>query len=311
MLVYLLAIFLHINDIDYSFNINAVSGEEARSIIRFFEENEYQPANYINNYIPPIPQSDFVWPQRLITADSYVVVDQSSGTILTENDSDQVMPIASLTKLMTALVFLDYPVDMNGRVEIITADHNDVPLSKTYIRAGETMTVSNLLNLSLVGSDNDATSALARTTGLQTEEFVAKMNEKAELLGLSETSFQDVTGLSPNNKSTVKEYARVANYAFRNSVISQALHQSSYEFTTEQGRRLYINNTNKLLADQNLSIVGAKTGYIDEAGYTFACLSEKGGNPVMVVVFKSDSNQDRFDDAQALIEWAYSKYKWY
>lgn len=311
MLAYLLAIILQVNNIDYSFNLSTIGNTEAEKIIEYFHEKTYQSTYLINRYLPPISNSEFLFPDRKITAESYVVVDIRSGNILLENNPEQVMPIASLTKLMTAMVFLDTNIDFNAEVTIEASDHNNVAGSQTYIRVGERMTVGDLFYTSLVGSDNDATKALARSTGLSEQDFIARMNTKAKWLGLEKTQFEEVTGLSPNNQSTVSEYAKIAKVAFRNSKIIEALNKENYSFTTLNNYTHWIVNTNKLLSDENLSLVGAKTGYINEAGFTFACISEFEGNQVLVVVFNSDSGQDRFDDAKSLIEWAQKKYQWF
>lgn len=311
MLVYLLAIILQINNIDYDINLTTLENAQAEKIVDYFHDHTYESAYQINRYLPPIAKTDFLYPNRKITAESYVVIDIRSGGSLMEQNAEKVMPIASLTKLMTALVFLDTNTDYDTEVTIEISDHNNVPGNHTYVRVGEKMTVRDLFYTSLVGSDNDATKALARSTGLSEQDFVAKMNEKAKWLGLEKTTFEEVTGLSPNNKSTVSEYAKIAKLAFRNLTILEALNRDEYDLNTINNYYHHIVNTNKLLSEENLFLVGAKTGYIDEAGFTFACMSEQDGNQVLVVVFNSNSGQDRFDDSKFLIEWAYRKYQWF
>ncbi len=309
MLVYLLAIILQLNHIDYSLDLNILNNETKENLIKYFIEEEYQPAHVINKFLPPLAESQFIYPSRKITADSYVVIDIRSGKILLNNNSEQIMPIASLTKLMTAMVFLETNTPFDGEVTIEQKDHNNVAGSQTYLWVGEKMTVKDLFYTSLIGSDNDATSALARSTGLSDEQFIDRMNQKARIMGLVDTNFEEETGLSANNKSTVIEYAKIAYQAFHNSKIIEALNETKYDFESDLISH-HIKNTNKLLADENLSLIGAKTGFINEAGFTYACMSEHDGHQILVVVFNSDSGQDRFDDAKALIEWAFKKYYW-
>lgn len=310
MLAYLLAIILQLNNIDTSLDINVLDNDKKENIIEYFQSNKYQAAHVINKYLPPLSQSDFIFPHREISAHSYVVIDIGSGNILLDNNPEQVMPIASLTKLMTAMVFLETNTPFDGEVMIEQTDHNNVSGSQTYLRVGEKMTVQDLFYTSLVGSDNDATSALARSTGLSHDEFISRMNQKAKLMGLKNTSFEEETGLSANNRSTVNEYAKIAYQAFHNLKITEALNKTEYNFESDIISH-HIKNTNKLLSDENISLIGAKTGFINEAGFTYACMSEQDDHQVMVVVFNSKSGQDRFDDAKALIEWAFKKYYWF
>ena len=233
-----------------------------------------------------------------------------SGGVLRENNSDNQMSIASLTKLMTALIFLETNTEFSKEVTIEENDNSDIEGSHKYIQTGETMTVEDVFYTSLVGSSNNATKALARSTGLSEEDFITRMNKKAVDLGLLNTTFEEVTGLSPNNKSTVSDYAKIAGYAFRNLTIAEALNRSEYTFTTTTNRSHRISNTNKLLSDNELQLVGAKTGYIDEAGYTFVCQAKEDGNKIMVVLFNSNSSQSRFDEAKTLINWVFDNYRW-
>lgn len=312
MLTLLLAAFLNILQIDYSPSVLQLPVNQQQEIISHFFNNQYQPSYKIIRSLPPISRSSFVKPPILVTAKSSVVIDVMSGQVLFEKDTDLVMSIASLTKLMTAVIFLETNSDFSQEITIEEEDNSKVVGSRLYVVPGEKMTVGDLFYSSLVGSANNATKALARSTGLSEEEFLKRMNDRAKSLGLNKTEFFDVTGLDPRNTSTVYEYSRVAGYAFRNSLIRDALRQSEYVFSTlEKNISHRIRNTNQLLTDPELELIGAKTGYLDEAGYTFVYQSSDNGHIVMVVLFKSVSSSARFAETKALIEWSFSNFNWY
>ncbi|XOU94549.1 MAG: D-alanyl-D-alanine carboxypeptidase family protein [Candidatus Kerfeldbacteria bacterium] len=310
MLGYLLVVLLQLNDIDHNFDAMNLDPAVQQAIIKNLESSDYQTPYQINHYLPPLKNSDLLQTKRVISASSYMVIDSMSGSVLKQSSSTDKMPIASLTKLMTAIIFLEAGIDFSNEITIEASDNSNISGSHQYIQAGETMTVGDLFYTSLVGSSNNATKALARSTGLDESDFVARMNKKATDLGLLDTSFEEVTGLSPNNTSTVSDYAKIAGHAFKNLTIAEALNRSEYTFKTTTNRYHRISNTNKLLSDNDLQFVGAKTGYIDEAGYTFVCQAIEDGNKIMVVLFNSDSSQSRFDEVKTLINWAFDNYRW-
>jgi len=312
MLTLLLALFLNILQIDYSPSVLQQPVSTQQKIISHFFHNQYQPPYKIFRSLPPISRSPLVKPPILLTAKSAVVIDIMSGQVLYEKNTDFVLPIASLTKLMTAMVFLETNSDFSQEITIEDGDNNNVEGSRLYVLPGERMTVGDLFYASLVGSANNATKALARSTGLSEDDFLKRMNGKADNLGLTNTVFYDVTGLDPNNTSTVYEYSRVASYAFHNSLIKEALQRPEYVFTTLEKKISHrIHSTNQLLSDPELDLIGAKTGYIDEAGYTFVCQAVEDDHEVMAVLFKSSSSQARFAETKALIKWAFGNYSWF
>jgi D-alanyl-D-alanine carboxypeptidase len=311
MVVLLLATLLHLLRLDYSTTIFSSGLTVQYQLLEQLTDTSFQPKFHITRLLGPLRQSFFVQPSSLITAKSGILIDAMSGQYLWQREPQMVLPIASLTKLATALVFLDTQPDFSQEVAMAAGDSADPEGSRLYVKAGETLTVGDLFYVSLVGSANNATKALVRSTGLSTEEFVARMNQKAELLGLPHTVFYEVTGLDPQNTSTVADYSRLASYAFRNDLIRQALNTEVYNFTTINTKKPHrIKNTNQLLEDGDLDLVGAKTGYLDEAGYTFVAQSESQGHQLLVVLFKSSSSQQRFNEAKALITWAEKNWTW-
>ncbi|MDD5040309.1 MAG: serine hydrolase [Patescibacteria group bacterium] len=287
------------------------SSTESIQLTETLLKTEYQPPYRILRTIPPVRINPLGNPSRRITAHSAVVLDAKSGATLWEHHGSEILPIASLTKLVTAIVFLEQNIPLDTEVTIADEDTTDVEGSTLKVKTGEVVTVRDLLYSSLVGSANNATKALARSTGLTAEQFIARMNAVVQRLGLQSTSFSDVTGLDPRNVSTVTEYARIARYAFQNNLITSILSTDEYSFETVDKHISHrIRNTNVLLGDADLGLVGAKTGYLDEAGYTFACEAMKGGNNVIVVLFRSASSDERFAEAKELIGWAFQSYRW-
>jgi len=163
-----------------------------------------------------------------ITAKSAIAVDAKTGTILYKNNSQEIRSMASITKLMTALVFLDHNPGWQKEIFTIASDRRNGGI--IHLNTGEVMTLKDLFYTALIASDNDAAMALARSTGLSESEFINKMNQKAKQIGLTDTQFSDPTGLKFSNKSTAQEIIKLLNYALQDSVIKDATSTAKYEF---------------------------------------------------------------------------------
>ncbi len=247
----------------------------------------------------------------LITAERAVVVDGVTGAVLFGKEEQTRTPIASLTKLMTALVVLDRNPDWKKQIVITVGDHRSG--GTLFVRRGEVVTVRDLFFTSLVGSANNATIALARSTDLSPEEFVDAMNAMARRLGLNDTVFVEPTGLDSGNQSTAQEIARLAWHAFQYESIREAVTTKEYVFRTVNTRERHrIKNTDILLRTNGkaYTIIGGKTGYIDEAGFCLVVEAERGNGRVIALVLGSKSHEDRFRDVDALIRWALESYRW-
>lgn len=240
------------------------------------------------------------------------VMDAHSSNVFFEKNSTQIRSIASLTKLMTALVFLEYNPGWEKIYQIKAEDKREG--GKIYLFTGEKIKIRNLFYSSLVTSDNVATLALAKSTGMTEEEFVKKMNKKAKLLGLENTSFKDPIGLSDANVSTAKEIAKFAREALENKEISDATLIKKYEFNTEEGRKKIIYNTDDLLdifPQNGVKILGGKTGHTEAAGYCFVGrFIDHNNNEIISVVLGGDTNSSRFTETHDLVEWVYKNYQW-
>ncbi len=236
---------------------------------------------------------------------SAAVLDLATGEFAQTYNADEVMPIASLTKLMTALVFLDTQPNWGKRIAYSNADSRIG--AKLLIRAGDTITIRQLFNTMLIGSANNATITLVRSTGLTQAEFVRRMNAKAALFGLKQTHFVEPTGLDDGNVSTAREYAYLAKLAFGNAKIQKVTTTPVYAFSTGGGIYHRIKNSNTLLKNASLRIRGGKTGYTEEAGFSVAMITQARPNSTasyITVVLGHPSSAGRFAEARELATFA-------
>ena len=260
------------------------------------------------NYLEAAPYriSDFSLGMK-VTALSAIIVDAESGIILWQKNPDQVQPIASLTKLISVLVFLDYNPGWETEVTVTSADLR----AGGHIYQGEKLTVRDLFNLALIPSSNSAIMALTSSTGLSKEEFTARMNQKAAALDMKQAKFSEPTGLSPENVASATDIIKLARTAFSREEIRNITIQQEFTFQVLNNKRsATVKNTDKLLGSY-LKINAGKTGSLDEAGY---CLVSEvvgpAGQKIFVVVLGSLSDSDRFQDLKALAQWAFDNYFW-
>lgn len=237
--------------------------------------------------------------------------DVSSGYRLWEKPSEKSRPIASLTKLMAALVFIDHNPGWQTRYIVSVKDHRSG--TRDNLQPGDSVTIRELFRTALVASDNSAVISLVRASGLTEKEFVAAMNERAARLHLKETAFTDPTGLDSGNRSTPGNLSRLAAVALADADIKDAVLRSSYEFTTGEGSAKSIRATDKLLdrpLPAGVRFIGGKTGHLKEAGFCFVGLFEKDGHQVVTVVLGADSDEARFAETEKMVEWVYTTYTW-
>ncbi|MBI5037971.1 MAG: serine hydrolase [Candidatus Kerfeldbacteria bacterium] len=238
-----------------------------------------------------------------IASTAAIALSRNTGAILYSKNYDKQLPLASITKLMTALVFLDTHTSFDTLVTYASSD--DAAGARLSITPGEQLRVKDLWFTMLVGSANNAANALARASGLSRELFVQKMNLKAQQLGLAKTKFVDVTGLDLGNTSTVYDIAQLAKHAFGKWDILQATTTWSYGFITSTGTPHTIKNTAKGMQGSSLVITGMKTGYLDEAGYCFVtkASSARGAPEVISVVLGAASDVQRWAETNALLQY--------
>ncbi|MBI4257102.1 D-alanyl-D-alanine carboxypeptidase [Candidatus Uhrbacteria bacterium] len=251
-----------------------------------------------------------------IESAAYVVMDRSTGKILTVKNENKIWPIASLTKLVTADVVLDYEVSMNQIADVRATD--DVGGAKLYVNDGDVFSVQDLFYATLVASANNAANALSRTTGLSSSEFLEEMNIRADSLGLINTAFVDPTGIELGNVSTARETARLASDILERDEITRFTSTyTKYITDLTQDTRKKMTNTNWMLwkpAYDDLYVTGGKTGYLDESGWnlvvTLRPMNGDADTELLIVVFGAGSRSASFEDANALADWAWHTHEW-
>lgn len=244
-----------------------------------------------------------------VGAKSILVRDLNTDKILFSKNKDDVRQIASITKLMSAIVIKNLDVDSEKLVEITTSD-NIGDFSKTKILPGDKVKFKDLLSASLIVSSNSGVLCAIKNAGISEEDFVKKMNQKAKDLGLKYTYFEDATGLSNKNVSTADEILKITKLAFTYEDIKLETAQKKYLFKTESGREIEVSNTNELIGSY-LNINAGKTGYTEEAGYCLVSEVEYDNKgPILVVVLGSDSHFERFSDLKDVSTWVFKNYKW-
>jgi len=260
--------------------------------------------------LPPNKENDFK--EINLDCEAAVAYDLRTGAVLYGKNEKKLLPIASITKLMAALVFLDYYPDFNKIYEIKNEDK--VEGGKINLFPGEKVRVMDLFYSSLVASDNMAIIAMIHSLGIKEEDFVKKMNEKAAWLGLENTSFKDPVGLSDNNISTSLDLARLTQEAVLRKEIAKATTLKEYNFSTLEGRKKIMYATNELIdvySKNKIDMVGGKTGFTEAAG---GCLtgqfSDREGNEVITVVLGGKNREARFSQTSKLVDWVYNNYQW-
>ncbi|MCD4705526.1 serine hydrolase [bacterium] len=251
------------------------------------------------------------------TAKSVLVVDKESAKILFAKNKNEILSIASITKLMSVLVLLDCDIDLGQEVVIKKEDRREG--GRIYLGYGEKVTVKDLLNLALIASDNQAIIALARVSGLSEDDFVKLMNIKAKELKMGKTEFFDPAGLDKRNVSTAEDLIKLGAEIFNHDNIVEILSKKQYSFRNINTGRFHqvfstIRLFNSFLADKEAEyfLNAGKTGYLNEAEYCFFCAAENNnGNKIFVVILGSKTNQSRFQEAKALISWTFTNWKWH
>jgi serine-type D-Ala-D-Ala endopeptidase (penicillin-binding protein 7) len=241
-----------------------------------------------------------------IRAEAAIIYNPETKQILWEEHSQDPRSIASITKVMTAEVLLESNPDLTREVVVTRSDVSHA--NHTYLRAGERVTIDDLLHLTLIASDNAAARALARTSPLGAEAFVDRMNEKAGELGLEQTAYSDPSGLFAANVSSAYDMARLITYASNDERVSSIMRMPYYTVLTNR-RAINIHSTNQLVVKGDMDVLAGKTGFISRAGYCLATLLRlpESGQEVAVVVLGARSNAGRFMETRHLFNWLNSR----
>jgi D-alanyl-D-alanine endopeptidase (penicillin-binding protein 7) len=232
-----------------------------------------------------------------------LVVDQINKRVLYAKKEEQVVPIASITKLMTALVVMEAGLPFDERIVIARDDYDKVKRQPSRLGAGTSIARGDLLKLMLMASENRAAAALARTYPGGTAGFVAAMNLKALELGMTETRFVDSSGLSDENVSTARDLAWLVDAAYRQPLVREYTTYSSLTVEVNKGRKMQFANSNQMVRYRHWEIGLSKTGYLDSAGRCLVMQATIGATPVIIVLLHSFGKFTRIGDANRIKTW--------
>ncbi|HZY18310.1 MAG TPA: D-alanyl-D-alanine endopeptidase [Ramlibacter sp.] len=231
-----------------------------------------------------------------------LVIDQDTREVLLSKNDQAVLPIASLTKLMTGLIVSEAKLPMD---EVITITQDDVDTEKgssSRLRVGTTLTRAEALHLALMSSENRAAHALGRTYPGGLQAFVALMNAKAQTLGMKDTQYVEPTGLSSRNQSSAHDLAMLVNTAYQDPQLREYSTSPSYQVAVGK-RTLQYNNTNRLVKHPEWEIGLQKTGYISEAGQCLVMQARVAGRKLIMVFLDSAGKLSRIADAERVRRW--------
>ena len=252
-----------------------------------------------------LAQADVRDPDKLkLASANALIVDAQAGVPIYAKAANEVSPIASLTKLMTAMVALDSGLSLDEHLEVDLGDFDFLKGSRSRLHLGTQLSRREMLRLALMSSENRAASALARHHPGGTDAFVTAMNAKARALGLARTRFDDPTGLSPKNVSTATDLAAMVRAAAQYPLIREySTTPSAYVEVDPAGRVLGFNNSNRLVVSSDWEILLQKTGYIREAGRCLVMLANIASRPVVIVLLDSIGKHTRLGDAERVRHW--------
>lgn len=242
-----------------------------------------------------------------VNANAALVVDSSNGDILYGKKTDQPLPMASITKLMTAMVVADARLDMAEMIVLQPSDFVGPKQASSNLRVGDTLNRAEMMLMSLMKSENPAAKSLARTYPSGYDGFMKAMNAKAKQLGMTTAFFGDPTGLDSRNVASPRDLARMVSAAYDYSIIRQFSTQTDREFNVGN-RILRAANTNSLVRAGGWNIGLSKTGYISEAGRCVVMQAQVNQHPAVIVLMGANTSQGRAGDATRILSWLQDKF---
>lgn len=239
-----------------------------------------------------------------LRSSSALVLDADTGEVVIDKNSETVTPIASITKLMTAMVILDRGLDLDQKIVLSRDDIDSLKGTRSRLRPGNVLTRRDLLMLALMASENRAAAALGRTYPGGLEPFVRAMNEKAAALDMKDSRFVDPTGLSPRNVSSARDLVKMVKAAHEYPLIREfSTTDRATVRVSEKGRPLAFHNTNGLVRAHHWEVGLSKTGYISEAGRCLVMRVRLASKDLIVVLLDSWGRQSRIGDANRVKKW--------
>ena len=238
-----------------------------------------------------------------LASSAALVMDPENSNVLFSKNPDVALPIASITKLMTALVVLEANQPLDEQIEITQADLDTEKGTGSRLKFGTVLSRGDLLHLALMSSENRAAHALGRNYPGGLDVFVRAMNAKAQLLGMTSSHFNDPTGLSKRNVASAEDLARLVNAASQNPTIREFSTGREHHVQIAGGRTVGFRNTNALVANPTWNIALQKTGYIAEAGRCLVMQAIIKGKAVVIVLLDSVGKYSRIGDATRIRKW--------
>jgi D-alanyl-D-alanine endopeptidase (penicillin-binding protein 7) len=264
---------------------------------------------FSNSSITPAPQQDYLTAEvgpasrkPLLRSAAALVKDQQTGEFLIQKQATAVLPIASITKLMTAMVVIDADTELQESLTIEPGDRDRLRHSHSRLPLGIELTRRDALLITLMASDNRSAHALGRTYQGGLDACISAMNAKAQSLGLIETHFEDATGLSSGNVSSARDLVRLVDTAYQYSLIREFT--TCKKATILSGRRvLKFHNTNRLIENPRWQIGLSKTGFIGAAGRCLVMQAHVAQRPLIIVLLDSQGKLTRVGDANRIKHW--------
>lgn len=235
--------------------------------------------------------------QAALRSEVAFVQNLKTSAVLYEKNSDKVQPIASISKLMTALLIVESGLSMNQELEITEADIDRMRHSRSRLRVGTRLSRSTMLHLALMASENRAAHALGRTWPGGEAAFVRAMNDKARALGMRHTQFVEPTGLSSENVSSPRDLVKLLKASSRHPLIHQYTTDATQTVDIGRGRKITYQNTNRLVKRNDWDIQISKTGFINEAGECLVMLTRIGDQDLAIILLDSAGRYSRIGDA--------------
>lgn len=282
-------------------NKHRVSSRKIIRTLRADRKYQVQKVNYDNSVFQDEPDRGGM---LQLASSKALIVNQETGETLYAKNTDLPTPIASVTKLMTAMVMLDARLPMDETLTVTEDDVDTLKGTGSRLRVGTELTRAELLQLALMASENRAAAALGRNYPGGLNAFVIAMNRKASDLGMLHSHFVDPTGLNSSNMSTAEDLVKMVRAAYQYAEIRQVTTTASHEVPV-RGLRNPVNfvNTNILVRNSDWVIGLSKTGFINEAGRCLVMQAEIAGQPLIIVLLDSYGKYSRIGDAQRIRKW--------
>jgi D-alanyl-D-alanine endopeptidase (penicillin-binding protein 7) len=293
----------HVNRVSVRFDGHAVHHQPHRVAVRHVKSKIEPEAGLIAaKYDTELASFQPASSPKLMSSIALIYDEQTQHPLYTKNP-DAITPIASITKLMTAMVVLDSDPDMYEEISVAEADQDSLKGTHSRLGVGTTFVRSEMLKLALMSSENRAASALARNYPGGTVAAVAAMNAKARQLGMLHTTFRDPTGLNSENVSTARDLVKMVAAAHNYKLIHQFTTTATHSVEGQRGRELIFNNTNPLVKSGAWEIGLSKTGFINEAGRCLVMQAQIRQRQVIIVLLDSVGKSTRIGDANRVKKW--------